>query len=85
MQCSQNALAYLATTVSYRRKMFAKWRPVSQFTSFAIKYRTRVKVTDCDKHSSLLQYGFDHDFKMFYSTGPGVKKLGHSPLQALAT
>ncbi len=35
--------------------------------SLAHKQMTRVEVTDIDKHSILLRYGFNYDRKKFYS------------------
>ncbi len=37
--------------------------------SLAYKQKTRMQVTDIDKHSSLLRYGFNYGRKKFYCAG----------------
>ncbi len=39
-------------------------------SSLACKCLSRLEVTNCGKHSSLLRYGKSYCCKMFYSTGP---------------
>ncbi len=34
------------------------------------KYKTKVEVVDSDKYSSLVEYGTNHNRKMFYGEGP---------------
>ncbi len=46
-------------------------------STHAYKFQTGAKVTDCDKHSSLLQIDIDYSRKKFYSTGPrAVTRMG---------
>ncbi len=37
-------------------------------SSFAYKYKTRVEVSDSDKHYSLLQYGINYGRKMLFTS-----------------
>jgi hypothetical protein len=64
--------------VGNARSLPLEWSSIRGSTlvgsSLACKYKTRVEVNVCGKHSSLLQYVNIYSRKIFYCLGPGIIK-----------